>query len=84
MRDLPHGGNVEIARLGMHLTAQQREKRRLARAVGAGETDLPARMQLQARTLGQHAAAAAEGKIAQKDHEEEQSERRRIIARDQR
>ena len=42
----PAGRPFEVAAVGMQLAAQQGEKGRLAAAIGAGESDLPAGMKL--------------------------------------
>jgi hypothetical protein len=59
----PRARQFQIAGFCMQLIAQQGDERRLAAAVGTDQTDLPARMQLQAGFLDQRLAVAGEGEI---------------------
>ena len=54
----PGGRHVEVALIGMQLVAQHGEQAGFAAAVGAGEADLPARMDLQRGALDEHLDAA--------------------------
>ena len=67
--DHPARRHVEVALVGMELVAQHGEQAGLAAAVGAGEADLPARMDLQRGGLDEDLGAAREAQIAKTDHE---------------
>jgi hypothetical protein len=64
----PAGRAFEVAAVGMQLAAQQAEEGGLAAAVGAGEADLPAGMQLQRGAGDQRFAVAGKTEVAQQDH----------------
>src|SRR5690606_40333283 len=68
MGDDPAGGDLEIALVGMELVAQQREQARLAAAVGAGEADPPAGMDLHAGAVDEDFGATGEAQVAEADH----------------
>ena len=67
--DHPARRHVEVALVGMELVAQQGEQAGLAAAVGAGEADLPAGVDLQRGGLDEDLGAAREAQIAKTDHE---------------
>jgi hypothetical protein len=59
---------LKVAAVGMQLATQQGQKGGFAAAVGAGETDLPAGMQLQRSAGDQGVAVAGKAEVAQQDH----------------
>ncbi len=59
----PVGRPLQVAAVGMQFAAQEAEKGRLAAAVGAGQADLPARMQLQGGAGDQCVAVAGKTEI---------------------
>jgi DNA-binding transcriptional LysR family regulator len=67
--DDPARRHVQVALVGVELVAQHGEQAGLAAAVGAGEADLPAGMDLQRGTLDEDLGAAREAQIAKTDHE---------------
>ena len=67
--DHPTRRQVEVALVGVELVAQQGEQAGLAAAVGAGEADLPAGVDLQRGGLDEDLGTAREAQIAKTDHE---------------
>ena len=67
--DHPARRHVEVALVGMELVAQHGEQAGLAAAVGTGEADLPAGVDLQRGGLDEDLGAAREAQIAKTDHE---------------
>lgn len=79
MADAPARRQLEVASLGMQFAPQQGEEGGLAAAIGAGQADLPARVQLQARVVDQALAGTGEPEFAQKDHYNGRMEKTRIL-----
>ena len=69
VRDHPAGRHEQVARFRMQLAQQQREQAGLARAVGAGQADFLARVDLHAGVLDQDFGGAGEGELTQADHD---------------
>ena len=68
MGDHPARGQFAIAAIGRKLAAQQREQAGLAGAVGAGERDFPARVNLQSRAIYEHFGGTREAQLTKLDH----------------
>lgn len=68
MRDHPAGWNFKIALILMQLTAQGGKQAGFAAAVGSGEADLPARVDLEGRCIDQHFGAAGQAQVTKLDH----------------
>ncbi len=70
----PHGRSPSRAdtgtspRIGVQFTADQREQARLAGAVGAGDADLPSRVNLQGGVLEEQPRPTAQGQIVKLQH----------------
>ena len=64
----PTRGNFTIAAIGVKFAPQQRKQAGLTAAVGADQTDAPARMNLQRRVFDQAPGAAREREVAKLNH----------------
>ena len=68
MGHLPGRRHLKIALVLVQLAAQQREQARLAAAIGSGQTDLPARVDLQVHIFEKHLGGAREAQLPELDH----------------
>lgn len=68
MGDDPAGWNVEITLVLVQITTQCGKQTGLAAAVGAGQADLPARVDLQGRGIDEHFGAAGQAEVTKLDH----------------
>ena len=66
--DHPGGGNFQVAGFLVQLATQEAEQGGLAAAVGAGQADLPAGVDLQAGAFDEGLDAAGEAKVTELDH----------------
>ena len=67
-RNAPVDRDLAVSVVRLKLPAQQREKARLAAAIGAGQPHPPARRDLQRSTFDQAARASGERKVSKLDH----------------
>ena len=82
MGHLPGRRHLKIALVLVQLAAQQREQARLAAAIGSGQTDLPARVDLQVHIFEKHLGGAREAQLPELDHGgTERGGKGRILAR---
>src|SRR5205823_4698484 len=80
MRDAPVRGHLDVAFVRVQLAAQHREEARLARAVGADETDALAGVEGEVGTLEERLGAAPESDLRETDHAEKAAILLRITA----